>query len=247
MTLFLLIFGFLTTFVKTRAPEVLGVSTNISSEKLVQLTNQERIKNNLPPLNFDEELSQAATEKAKDMFSKNYWAHNDPYGKTPWTFILNSGYQYVYAGENLARDFSKTEDIVSAWMESPGHKANILSSNYQDVGFAVLQGKLNGQETTLVVQLFGARKEGTMAKLISPPAQVFGVKEEIKAPLFDSQFLARNLAVAILGFLVLVLTIDMVIVQRKKIIRLAGHNLDHIIFLGGLLIAIIIVKGGLIL
>lgn len=247
LILFLLVFGFSLNFIKVRNPEVLGAATNISSEKLVQLTNEERVKNNLPPLNADKELSEAAREKAKDMFSKNYWAHNGPDGKTPWTFILDSGYQYIYAGENLARDFNKTEDVIRAWMKSPGHKANILSVNYQDIGFAVVSGKLNGQETTLVIQLFGARKEGTMAKLIPTSAQVFGAQEEIKTPLFDSQFLVRNLAIAILGFLILVLTIDMIIVQRKKIVRLAGHNLDHIIFLGGLAAAILIVRGGLIL
>jgi hypothetical protein len=66
-------------------------------------------------------------------------------------------YNYTYAGENLAMNFSEAEDALSAWLASPTHRDNILSQNYEDIGVAVVVGEINGTETTLVVQLFGQR------------------------------------------------------------------------------------------
>lgn len=240
----ILFFGLLTSLIKVKAPGVLGIATDITIEKLVDLTNDERLKNGLDPLSLDPELSKAAQEKAKDMFYQNYWAHNSPDGKTPWIFIRDSGYQYIYAGENLARDFTNAKGVFKAWIASPGHRDNILSSNYQDIGFAVVNGKLNGEETTLVVQLFGSRKVGTIASV--------SIKQEIKAqstinPLVDSKLITRNASVSILGFLIAVLAVDLVIANRKRLARLTGHNLDHIIFLGSLALVIVIEKRGLIL
>lgn len=244
--------GFSLSFVKTKAPTVLGLATDITVPELVELTNKERIKNGLPPLFLDKQLSKAAEEKAKDMFSQNYWAHRAPDDRTPWSFIVNSGYQYLYAGENLARDFSNTEGVLTAWMASSGHRANILSSNYQNVGFAVVNGKLNGQETTLIVQFFGTRKGEPLASLPPTPEEisqtkVFSAQAPLQNPLFDSKFLTRNIAISILGFLIIVLAVDMAIAHRRRLVRLVGHNLDHIIFLGSLVPTIIISKGGSIL
>ena len=138
-------------------PEVLGLATNISESDLLVSVNQQRIENGLPPLKVDEKLSLAAGFKAQDMFSKNYWAHFAPDGTTPWLFIDQAGYKYSYAGENLARDFAVSGQVIDAWMKSPTHRKNILDSRYKDVGFAVINGKINGEETTLVVQLFGTK------------------------------------------------------------------------------------------
>jgi hypothetical protein len=90
------------------------------------------------------------------MFTENYWAHNSPSGNSPWVWFKQEGYNYMYAGENLARGFSNSKDTVDAWMASKmGHKENLLGSNYQEIGIAVEDGVLNGEKTTLVVQLFG--------------------------------------------------------------------------------------------
>jgi hypothetical protein len=91
------------------------------------------------------------------MLAKGYWAHNAPDGTTPWVFIKAAGYEYLYAGENLARGFTTAPDTVNAWMASPGHKENILSPKYKDVGFAIVTGTLTGEETVLIVQEFGNR------------------------------------------------------------------------------------------
>lgn len=152
-------------------PGVLGYATDISVNRLLELTNQKRAENGLGPLTIDNQLSVAATAKANDMFSVNYWAHNSPTGGTPWDFILGSGYHYVYAGENLAKDFADSSGVVAAWMASPTHRDNVVNPKYQDIGFAVVNGKLNGLETTLVVQMFGTRAPTAQQQVSQPLAQ----------------------------------------------------------------------------
>lgn len=142
----------------------MGTSVDITSQELLLFTNQDRQKEGLSALTINNQLSQAAALKATDMFGKNYWAHNAPEGTTPWFFIKEAGYVYVYAGENLARGFNSSEDVVKAWMASPSHRENMLSKNYQDVGFAVVPGKLNGEDTVLVVEMFGGKGEVPIAK-----------------------------------------------------------------------------------
>lgn len=137
-------------------PDVLGYATDIHTEQLLSGTNAQRSSAGLPPLTLNSQLSAAAAAKATDMFAKNYWAHNSPSGATPWDFIVGSGYHYTVAGENLAKNFSTSQAVVDAWMASPTHRANVVKPNYKEVGFAVVNGVLNGEETTLVVQMFGA-------------------------------------------------------------------------------------------
>jgi hypothetical protein len=134
---------------------VLGYASSISPEQVVELTNMERSKLGLPPLSGNAQLSQAALAKANHMFANDYWAHVAPDGTTPWSFIKAAGYAYSVAGENLARDFNDTPSMVQAWMNSETHKTNIVHQKYSQIGVAVVNGKLQGVETTLVVQLFG--------------------------------------------------------------------------------------------
>jgi hypothetical protein len=134
---------------------VLGYASSISPEQVVELTNMERSKAGLPPLSGNAQLSQAALAKANHMFANDYWAHVAPDGTTPWSFIKAAGYAYSVAGENLARDFNDTASMVQAWMNSETHKTNIVHQKYSQIGVAVVNGKLQGVETTLVVQLFG--------------------------------------------------------------------------------------------
>lgn len=134
--------------------DILGYSTDITINKLHELTNQERTKNGLEPLKLNPQLSAAAKQKAHDMFEDDYWAHFAPDGTTPWFFILETDYKYEFAGENLAKNFMFSEGVVKAWMDSPTHRDNILKGDYSEIGFAVVDGVLEGQETTLVVQMF---------------------------------------------------------------------------------------------
>lgn len=134
---------------------ILGIASDISISRLYDLTNQKRIENGCQVLNNNPALAAAACQKAADMFAKNYWAHYGPNGESPWSFIKNSGYLYEFAGENLCKNFDNSEGCINAWMASPSHKANILRCVYQDVGFCVMNGSLEGEDTTLVVQIFG--------------------------------------------------------------------------------------------
>ena len=161
-------------------PNILGFATDIHTDQLLNLTNQKRAEAGLTPLILNDKLSQAAAGKARDMFSKNYWAHNAPDGTTPWDFINGAGYNYSVAGENLAKNFSNSSGVVEAWMNSPSHRENMMRSQYQDIGFAIVNGVLAGEETTVVVQMFGrpaaqiAAKppETNTAETAVPPLQI---------------------------------------------------------------------------
>lgn len=169
-------------------PNILGYATNIHVEQLLQQTNQKRAEAGLSALKLDSQLSQAAAGKAADMFTKDYWAHTASDGTTPWDFINKSGYVYMVAGENLAKNFSDSTGVVAAWMNSSSHRENILRSQYQDIGFAVVNGVLNGEETTLVVQMFGKRLSEPVAqsKIESTPPVVIpqvAAETETREPL----------------------------------------------------------------
>src|SRR3990167_6602799 len=160
-----LILNFAWYLISALRPDVLGVSYSISESELLELVNKERGQNGRAPLTLNPQLSDAARRKAADMLEKNYWAHFAPDGSTsPWGFIRASGYNYVYAGENLAKGFSDSSSVVAAWMNSQSHRDNMLSQKYQDVGFAVVPGTLNGEETVLIVEMFGAVPSRTLAQ-----------------------------------------------------------------------------------
>lgn len=268
ITLFLLL-QFSARVIKLTRPDILGFATDINVEKLLNLTNLKRAEAGLPSLNLNPGLSAAANSKANDMFSRGYWAHNAPDGTTPWVFITNAGYQYIFAGENLAKDFGNSEGVVSAWMASPSHRDNILKREYQDVGFAIINGRLNGEETTLVVQFLGTRQPVTVAAkpvVIPPvaatvPSPTPTLAPELPAttlsslktvgvsrrPLISFFATTKNLASLLTGVLLAILGIDGVVIWRRKIVRISGHNVAHIIFLVSLLSALWMTSQGVIL
>jgi hypothetical protein len=121
---------------------------------LATLTNKDRAENGIPALIEDTHLSQAAQMKADDMAAKGYFAHVDPEGRQPWYWFDKAGYDYTYAGENLAVNFTDSEDVEEAWMNSPTHHANIVKEQYTRIGIGVAQGTYQGKDTTFVVQFF---------------------------------------------------------------------------------------------
>lgn len=136
-------------------PSVLSYAEDINISDLLNSTNNMRTERGLSALKLNGQLSRAAEAKAQDMLEKDYWAHESPDGKEPWDFIVGAGYDYLYAGENLAVDFNESQNVVEAWYESPSHRANLLNDKYTEIGFAVVDGELEGRKTTLVVQMFG--------------------------------------------------------------------------------------------
>jgi hypothetical protein len=103
-------------------------------------------------------LKKTAELKLQDMLQKDYWDHTGPNGETAWDFMEQSGYRYLLAGENLARGYTNSQEVVEAWMNSPSHRSNILNGRFKEIGVAVGAGKIKGQMTTVVVQLFGEPK-----------------------------------------------------------------------------------------
>lgn len=122
---------------------------------LVDLANEDRAENAIAPLRANTLLEEAARLKVEDMAAKGYFAHTSPDGVTPWHWFIESGYEFSAAGENLAVNFSDSEDVENAWMDSPGHRANILNDTFTEVGVATARGEYKGRETVFVVQLFG--------------------------------------------------------------------------------------------
>lgn len=136
---------------------------NIDSMVLIELTNKDRIAQGLAPLSYNAKLAASSNLKADDMAKGQYFSHNSPSGVTPWQWFSRAGYTYRYAGENLAVDFSDSASIETAWMNSPGHRANILNPNYTEIGISLATGIHKGRETTYVVQHFGTSpKVGTI-------------------------------------------------------------------------------------
>lgn len=135
--------------------KVLSYATDINQSTIIILTNQQRQTAGVGQLKESALLDQVATLKAADMFKYDYWAHVSPSGVTPWAWYDQVGYKYIYAGENLARDFDTSASVMQGWMNSPGHRENLLSTNYTEIGVAVVNGSLLGHDTTLVVQEFG--------------------------------------------------------------------------------------------
>lgn len=122
---------------------------------IIELTNADRRDASAEPLAMSPVLNEAAKKKAEDMAAQSYFAHTSPEGKTPWHWFGLVGYRFSYAGENLAVHFTESEDVEKAWLNSPGHRANILNKNFTEIGIATAQGTYQGVVTTFVVEMFG--------------------------------------------------------------------------------------------
>lgn len=142
---------------------VLGVESNITITSLFNQTNAYRQEIGVGKLKLNDKLDKAAYLKAQDMFAKQYWSHVSPDGTQPWKWFSDAGYNYNEAGENLAKNFTSTNGVMTAWLNSPEHKANILKSEYQDVGFAIVSGEIDKKPISLVVALYGMPAESAVA------------------------------------------------------------------------------------
>lgn len=303
ITFFLVGFQLLLNYIPRTFPQVLGYAANISVSEIIRETNEHRAQAGLPALTQNSTLSQAALAKGNDMLAKGYWAHFAPDGTSPWSFFLSFGYKYRYAGENLARDFSSAHLAVDGWMASPSHRDNILSKNYQDIGVGVVEGKLSGADTTIIVQFFGAplssapsipvakavvsAPTSTPAPVVAGNAQILEQTIPIPDKIIEETPVAtptpeptteptpeptqtpvavitstdtgigsrvsslispfkstKNLSIAIVSILLLVLAVDLIIVKYKKISRISGRTMAHMGFFAMIFAVIIILKAG---
>ena len=140
--------------------------------EIILLTNTERAQNNVGTLSENTSLDAAAQAKADDMARVGYFAHVGPGGKQPWAWLDGVGYDYQYAGENLAVRFVDSKDVVNAWMLSPTHRANIVKPVYIEMGVGIAQGVYKGQPATFVVQYFASPFRGRVlgAETAAPAA-----------------------------------------------------------------------------
>ncbi len=246
LLLFILLQFSINTFNKSH-PGVLGISSNVDQKELIDLTNKERQNYGLETLVEDERLNQAALEKGKNMLAEDYWAHYAPSGKTPWDFIKASGYKFSYAGENLARNFYQSNEVVVAWMSSPTHKENILNAHYRNIGIAVLKGTLKGQKTILVVQAFGTPTDYVVSAPQAPTEKQItdlserAVKSEglslgvgqqtATKTLFDPFQMTRNLALIIILMIGVLIGLDAYILKKRGVFRISSCHISHLALL----------------
>lgn len=133
------------------------VAAGISANELMEKINNERVQRYLPSLIAIDKLSNAATIKTEDMLKRSYFAHVNPDGQYVWPTIEAQGYTpYLTLGENLAMDFYSADSVVTAWMNSPTHRANLLNEKFQDQGMASVYGTFEpGRDTIMIANLFG--------------------------------------------------------------------------------------------
>ncbi|MEA3464249.1 MAG: CAP domain-containing protein [Patescibacteria group bacterium] len=144
----------------------IAYSSAIAPEKLIELTNQERIKTGLKPLTANQLLAQAAYQKGNDILINQAFRHNINDKKFS-SWIKETGYKYSYVGENLAIDFVTSEGVIAAWLNSHSHKKNLLGAYFTEIGVAVIEGKFQGQNTILIVQIFGAPAQAMVQPWLS--------------------------------------------------------------------------------
>lgn len=119
-------------------PQTDSAVSSFESE-VVRLVNIERSKNGLSPLTHDWELSRVARYKSQDMKNKNYFSHESPTYGSPFDMMRSFGISYRSAGENIAKGQTTPQKVVNAWMNSQGHRANILNKNYTHIGVGYVQ------------------------------------------------------------------------------------------------------------
>ncbi len=134
------------------------ILASISPDTLVRITNVRRFQEGVEMLDINPLLEEAAKLKAEDMGKREYFAHTSPDGKTPWYWFEKVGYDYRYAGENLAVNFTDPFKLDEAWMSSPGHRSNIINENFDEIGIGTAEGLYKGRRALFVVQLFGRRQ-----------------------------------------------------------------------------------------
>ena len=155
-----------------------GQNSFLTNAGVITQTNLNRTQNGqLAALRENSLLDREAESKLQDMFKNQYFEHVSPSGKGPADLAKTSGYQYISIGENLAMgNFKNDQELVTAWMNSPGHRANILDKKFMDLGVAVGQGTYQGKQTWMAVQEFG-----------QPQSSCPAVDSNLKNPVGDLQ------------------------------------------------------------
>jgi hypothetical protein len=225
----------LTIFVLALGIFVLGVVERVALTKnkglaaiyssvLVSLANENRDQQGLKELTVNPLLQQAAQMKADDMAAKGYFSHYGPDGSKPWDWMKKAGYNYMYAGENLAIDFVDSNDVDTAWMNSTLHRQNILNGNFTEIGVATAEGNYQGHKTVYVVQMFGKPQEPNVFQVL------FGTASSTPALVWESVITNPHQTAFALYFLLILIVLalfvyELAVEYRAKDKRHAVYSL----------------------
>ena len=220
-------------FLKYISSKISQFATVISSS-LVMGTNDFRAVNNESALKESSLLNLAAQMKAEDMAKKEYFSHVAPNGDLPWVWFSKVGYDYSYAGENLAIDFTESSDVTDAWINSAKHKANLLNNNFTEIGIGIATGTYEGHSTTFVVQFFGkpykSADVATVGAVIKTEKLSSSTKSDVpvvtRADLPDGEVLGANtennnqngtlLISIVLILIIVVITLKIISVRKER-------------------------------
>ena len=216
-----------------RQNHVLGYATGISSSALLAQSNGERTSQNESALQLNAELTAAAQAKADDMAARDYWSHVSPDGKQPWNFIQKTGYQYQAAGENLAYGFGTSDQVITAWMHSAEHRANLLNPNYQDVGFATanVADYQGAGRQTVVVAMYGEPVGMINSGSSTPPAVLgSGTHQISRLQLLTTSSWVQMSVAAIAGAALMLFFVRHAFAWHKVLVRGEQFLLHHPFF-----------------
>lgn len=204
--------------------------SSVVSSVLIDLTNHARKDNNLPPLLYNETLTEAATLKGNDMLERNYFSHFAPDGTTPWYWFSKAGYQFLYAGENLATNFRSSTEVEKAWMASPKHRGNILGGQFVDIGIATVRGTIDSVPVIFIVQLFGAPSVPLTPPSLMPIQKV-GPPHLYEKILFNASYYINSIYVTFV-IIVMIALLMMICIEIRQ------QHYIHILY--GILMIIIV-------
>ena len=189
--------------------------SSVVSSVLIDLTNQTRKENNLPPLLYSQRLGNAATLKGNDMVERHYFAHFAPDGTSPWHWFNKAGYTFLFAGENLAIHFRSSKEVEKAWMASPKHRANILDPRYEDIGIAAIHGNTSTSPAIFVVQMFGKQEPSNEPTSLQKETPIQGVQFFEKI-IFNASYYINNIYTTLLIILITAICMMIFIEIRKQ-------------------------------
>ncbi|OGF28443.1 hypothetical protein A2331_05250 [Candidatus Falkowbacteria bacterium RIFOXYB2_FULL_34_18] len=170
----------------------IGYFSTITEENIINLTNHERIQNNLQALNTNQLLTKAAYQKGQDILTSQTFAHTIGDKKFS-TWIQGAEYEYLYSGENLAINFMTSEGAMRAWLNSETHKKNILNPNFKEIGVAIIEGKFNGENSIIIVQIFGSPLPKIFVEKTKPILNIYNNNYTINSSLSTNYINNDNL------------------------------------------------------
>jgi len=157
--------------------------TSLTPQQVVMATNDVRQAQGLTLLAEDSALSRAAQARARDMAQRNYFSHRDPEGEYVWPSVRKQGYAFTRVAENIAVNYESADAVLKGWLDSSGHRANIMDDRFRDIGVGVAEGVYKGDSAYYVVQIFGT--ENRQLSQVAAASDVMGREERIASLLAE--------------------------------------------------------------